>query len=665
MKFLLSFFLLILVLHLSGQNIQWASEVHEHSSQYMSTKYSAEQVLGPANVYPEGGDNKLAWSPKVTDGKIEFIKVGFATPMQISQIVIYETHKPGAVSAVYTYDAGGKERLIQSYKPKSTMRKNRKLEIVFPLTEYEVVAVKVEMIPKKVEGYNQIDAIAISNSSEKVEVVIDLADDIIFEGDPERLGDGINTSYADQSPKISPDGRSMFFVRKNHPSNAGGVDDKDDIWVSKLDENEHWGVAYNIGHPLNRKDNNFVCSVPPDGNSLLVANIYNSDGTMGSGVSISYRTRDGWGYPAAQDVKGFYNYSKYVAYALSNSGKVLLIGCEMKDSKGDMDLYVSFNTGGTSWSEPLNLGSVINTAGGEFAPFLASDEKTLYFASDGHAGYGSADIFVTKRLDDSWTNWSKPKNLGDKINSEKWDAGYALTAKADYAYFNSMKEGSTDIYRIKLPQALAPEPVVLISGKVIDAKTNEPLEATVFYEYLTDGKEAGIARSNPGTGEYKIILPYGHTYGFRAFVEDYISINQHLDLSEVSEYQEIERNLGLVRIAVGVVVRLNNIFFEFGKSTLKEESFPELNRVVDLMEDNPGMELEMSGHTDNVGDDGANLSLSESRALAVRQYLEENGVSGSHLTSRGYGEKMPVATNDTDEGRQLNRRVEFKILKVN
>ena len=384
---------------------------------------------------------------------------------------------------------------------------------------------------------------------------------------------------------------------------------------------------------------------------------------MGHGVSISYKNGTQWGFPMKQNIDQYINHSGNVEYGMSSSGKFMLMSIEADNTRGDRDIYVSFRTGHGTWSKPLNLGGVINTAVGDFVPFLASDDKTLYFSSYGHPGYGSADIFISRRLDDTWTNWSKPQNIGNVINSEGWDAGYTIAAKGDYAYFNSNRGGNTDIYRIKLPQALQPDPVVLISGRVFDHKTKLPIEATVYYEFLIDGSDAGIAQSNPETGEYKIVLPYGYTYGFRGYAKGYISVNEHLDLVEVSEYKEIETDLFLVPIEVGQVVRLNNIFFETGEATLKKESFPELNRVVELMEENPTMKLELAGHTDNVGSETSNLQLSQSRAEAVVSYLEKNGITETNrLIGTGYGERMPIADNDTDLGRQLNRRVEFKIL---
>jgi OmpA-OmpF porin, OOP family len=660
------FLLLTLSFHLSlfAQDIQWASKVIEFSSEYMGTKFSAEQILGKPNVYPNGGSNAAAWSPKAADSKMDFIKVGFENPMQIQQIAIYETAKASAISAVYLYDESGKEYEIATFKAAINIRTPIIKEIKFPLTPYKVAAVKIVVEPKKVGGYCEIDAVGISNSQEKVEIKIDIAKDIVFEGEAEKLSEYINSvEYSEGYPIISPDGETMFFVRFNSPANVGGIDDANDIWISNLNSKGTWDVSYNIGRPLNTTSNNFVNSITPDGNTILLANQYNIDGTMTNGVSVANKTKTGWEFPTKQTIESYYNNNDYVAFYMSQSNKYLLMSIEQNDSKGDLDLCVSMRTGDNSWSAPINLGAIINTSKTDYSPYLAADDKTLYFTSDGHTGYGDGDIFVTKRLDDTWQNWSKPLNLGNKINTSGFDVGYTVTAKGDYAYFTSVRDNSKmDIYRIKLPQELAPDPVVLIEGKVFNKKTGEPIEAAIYYEYLNDGKEAGFARSNPATGEYKIVLPYGHNYGFRAEAKGFVGVNENLNLTEVKEYKEIKRDLYLVPIEVGQIVRLNNIFFDFGKSTLKAESFNELNRVAKMMTENPSMKLEIAGHTDNVGADEANQSLSQNRAASVVTYLNSKGISSDRLVAMGYGETSPVATNDTEEGRELNRRVEFKIL---
>lgn len=495
-------------------------------------------------------------------------------------------------------------------------------------------------------------------------VITAFSQEMKFASEPENLGENINSSASEISPLISPDGKKLFFTRKDHPRNTGGTEN-DDIWFSELRADGSWSVAKNIGSPQNNTGNNSVCSITPDNNLMLLFGKYNYyDGTMSKGVSISTRDKRGWVFPKAQKIIDFENRNDYANYYLSSDGKILLLSVETKKSLGDLDLYVSFLTENGSWSKPENLGNTINTKVDDGTPFLSSDNKTLYFYSAGHGGFGDADIFMAKRLDDTWQKWSKPLNMGNKINGPGWDAYFTLPASGEYAYFVSSNNslGKSDIFRIRLPVEAKPEPVVLISGRVINSKTNEPVFSEIRYEILPSGEEAGIAHSEPVSGIYKIVLPYGKKYGFMAKADGFYAVSDNLDVSALNEYKEIERDLFLSPVEINKTVRLNNIFFESGKAILKEESFPELKRVIELLEKNPGFQIEIAGHTDDVGADIANMQLSLERAQSVVNYLSKNGIKAGRLSARGYGETVPVAGNETEEGRQKNRRVELKIL---
>lgn len=479
----------------------------------------------------------------------------------------------------------------------------------------------------------------------------------------ENLGRNINTQYPEHWPVLSPDGRLLYFLRENHPENFS---ESGDIWYSELQNDGTWSIARHLGKPLNTMDGGSVCSVSPDGNTLLLLGLYNLSGrTNYDGFSFSRRTKDGWSFPLGVVIKDFYNLNNHWSGYLSGDGKKLFMGIERKDSYGECDIYVSFLQSNNIWSEPMNLGNVINTKAMEEDAFLSVDNTTLYFESKGHGGFGGFDVFMSKRLDETWKNWSKPVNLGASINTKGDEQEYYITAKGDYAYFASGDNsyGELDIFRIKLPDKVKPNPVVLIYGKVLNAKTKEPLSAEIKYEILQTGMEAGIANSNPGDGSYKIFLPYGKEYGYSAKVSGYYSISENISLKEFSGYKEIEKNLYMIPIEIGEVVRLNNIFFDFNKFELKPESYSELDRVVKFLKEYPTLEIELSGHTDNIGTSEYNAGLSENRANSVAEYLFKNGIERNRVIVVGYGETKPVETNETDEGRQKNRRVEFKILK--
>jgi outer membrane protein OmpA-like peptidoglycan-associated protein len=674
-RFLLSLILLAgITLTSKAQVVQWASKVIEFSSELTPVQYSAKQALGKPNVLPAGGQSPNAWAPDKPKRK-EFLKLGFDNPISIRQIAIAESHNPSAIYRVLAYDEAGKEYVVNTLNPSAVPLKGRMLNLFMDPTPYKVAAIKIEFDGAAVPDYYSIDAVAISDSNYPIIADIPtmqlLASGILIEA----LDKNVNSEYSELNPLLSPDGKTLYFSRKNHPQNVGGVNDKEDIWYSQLDSAGHWQLAQNMGREFNNAGPNFVNtirSVTPDGKSaiMLLGNKYNKNGKMEAGVSISSNVNGQWSKPKALNIDNDYNFNEKANYFLTDNRQTLLMSVEREDTQGSRDLYVSFLKPDSSWTEPKNLGSVVNTANEETAPFLASDDKTLYFSSNGFSGYGGSDIYVSKRLDDTWTNWSEPENLGPEINSPLEDLFFNIPASSEFAYYSrGVSETNTDIFRVKLPIIKNPEPWVTVRGKIIDKTTGQPLGAKIVYERLPDGKGVGIAQSNPETGEYEIRLPAGHLYGLRAEADGKLSESQNLDTRDVKADQVIAKDFNLDPIAVAtiaenVTIVLNNVFFDFDKATLKSESFPELNRVVTLMTDKPNMQIEISGHTDTSGPDQYNLGLSERRAKAVMKYFSDKGVPKERMTVLFFGETKPTESNDTKEGRKKNRRVEFKILKL-
>ncbi len=481
----------------------------------------------------------------------------------------------------------------------------------------------------------------------------------------ENLGANINTTYTELRPVISPDGNTLFFIREGHPQNLGPGADQD-VWFSTLQSDGSWSNAKNIGKPISNASNNAVQSISPDGNTILLSNRYNSDGSVSQGASISHRTNEGWSTPQPIDIKDFNNKSKYVDFCLANDGREILMSIEGDSTIGERDIYVSFLNSDGSWTKPMDCGSELNTTSKDASPFLASDGVTLYFASDGYGGYGGRDIFVSHRLDESWRHWSKPINLGPQINGPGFDAYYSLSAKGDYAYFVSALSGGfgkEDIYRIKLAESLRPKPVILVSGHVYNQKTKQPLASSIHYEVLSKNGDAGIALSNANDGAYKIVLPAGNKYGFRAEAPGFVSVNANVDALQINEYTEINKDLYLAPIELHQTIRINNIFFETAKWDLQADSYAELDRVVTFLNDNPNIQILIKGHTDNVGSDSYNMALSTNRAKSVLTYFVSKGIDPKRLTSKGYGKNEPLVKNDTEETRSQNRRVEFTIVK--
>lgn len=497
------------------------------------------------------------------------------------------------------------------------------------------------------------------------DIKINLPPDLASGLTKENLGPEVNSVYDDLGPHITSDGKMILFGREHAPENIGGKEDGEDIWVTTSEDGVKWSRSKNMGSPINDSEANNLAAISTDNNLLLFCRL--------DGFQIRKRTKEGWTPPEYLNVR-FKNESKNMEANLSPDGKALLFTAkltqnlfynESSESK-EKDIYVTTQNENGEWSSPINLGSKINSRGDEISPFLAADGRTLYFATDGRPGYGNYDIFMSKRTGTSWTQWSDPVNLGPEINTTGFDAYYTISAAADYAYMVSDRNsiGASDLVRIKLPQAIKPDPVVLLKGRTLNAKTKEPISADIFFEDLALRKEVGEAISDPNTGSYRIALTNGKNYGIRAQAKGYLSVNENLELVSITEYRELTRDLLLVPIEVGGTILLNNVFFVQGKALLKSESYPELDRLVQIMMENPAIRIELEGHTDNVGNKAALLKLSEERVQAVKNYLEGKGIKKDRITGKGYGGSRPLAPNDTNENRQRNRRVEFKITKA-
>ncbi len=662
----------------TAQEIQWASQlIFQYNGFKESGAWSGEKLLGAPDAYPYGSLNENAFRLS-TEEAYATVTLGFDNPQVVKEILIAENFKPGRVSKVVVFDAQGKEYTVFEHQPQDLGIYSRILTIPTESIDFPVNKLTVHVNAISAKGWCQIDAVGISSLKVNEETIREIsqsektviAEEITFSAQKERLSSLINTEYKEIKPLISPDGATLYFVRQNYPSNIGGKKDMQDIYFSDH-VNGKWRLAQNIGAPLNDREPNGICSVSPDGNTVLVINAYNPDGSIeGNGVSISHRTRDGWTHPERIHIEGFQNRNRFQDFYLSNSERYLLLAIEMPDSHGDQDLYVSFRQEDGSFSTPVNLGPVVNTPKVEYSPFLAADNRTLYFSSDGHGGFGGSDIFYTRRLDDTWKKWTTPVNIGKEINTTAWDAYYTVTARGDYAYFvstmdeKSKKEVNEDIYRISLKKDIKPDPVIMLAGRVLDKKTNQPVDAEINYESLSDKSEEGIAKTSPLDGSYKIVIPAGKKYGFLAKAKGYISVLENEDFTEVDDFLEKEKNLYLVPIEVGQIVQLNNLFFVQSKAEILPESETELERLYQLMTDNDNMEIMLRGHTDNQGFFKSNMELSQLRADAIMNYLIERGVSRRRISAKGYGPTLPIDNNNTPEGRIRNRRVEVEILKI-
>lgn len=494
------------------------------------------------------------------------------------------------------------------------------------------------------------------------------------------IGGNINSLGREYSPVITPDMKKIYFTGRDRDDNIGG----EDVFISFY-TNNRWQISIPLSSKINTESNEYVSSISADGNTLVLFGNYIN--VLGRGdIFYSEKTKNGYSkveqYPEPINSK----YWDADAY-LTADGKAIIFSSERPGGTGEYypkgsyhhgmywgntDLYVVLKEADGSWSKTaINLGPAINTMYTERTPFLHPDGKTLYFSSDGHTGLGKSDVFKSVRLSDtSWTEWSVPVNLGKEINTAEEDWGYKISTDGKHAYFSTIADmgfGEEDIYYVDLPEEVQPESdVVTINGKVLDENGN-PVEATIRWEDVEAQREVGVAKTDPVTGEYFIALPTGRYYAYYADVKGYYSIVNYLDLTAAKAFEQVETNMSVISIEElkrsGKAIKIENIFFDSGKWDLKEESFEALNLLYRFMHANPEVLVEINAHTDNVGSDDFNQHLSEKRAGSVVEYLIKKGVDPSKLVPQGFGESQPVADNATEEGRALNRRVEFRLRK--
>ncbi|CAG5002832.1 Peptidoglycan-associated lipoprotein [Dyadobacter sp. CECT 9275] len=657
---------------LSAQNVLWADKVLGFSSEFRpliyGSGYRTKQILGAPNKLPAYGDSPCAWSPADPDGyNEEWIKVGFEKAIPLKQVAVGENFNPGAIYKIYGYDTSGKEYLLTENKPGPVAEKSRMYRIFPTYNDILCNAVKIVLLPSKVSGFNQIDAIGISSDTKPIEASINLAAQASKDFKRENMGKAINSRSLEVAPVISSDGNTLYFTRSNHAQNIG-IPGNQDIWYSRLGKNNQWSEAVNIGPPLNNADNNAITSISSDGKKVYLINKYKPDGTMEFGFSYSVATKTGWGFPQEIRIPNLNIDKKHgdMEIAVSPHGNVLLVSFQRPDTEGQRDLYVCFLKSDDTWSDPVNIGNKVNSAADEGSPFLALDNKTLYFASHGHSGYGEADLFVTRRLDDTWIHWSEPENLGPAINSPEWDGYFNIPAAGDYGYFCSGANtlGQEDIFRIRLIPEIKPEPVAIITGQIYEAETNKPIEAEVVAEMKSGNDIFTKVNYQPASGEFKLILPLKDIYTFSASQKGYFPVIEEIDLSTETGFRNIRKNIYLQPLKGGQQIRLSNTLFSQSSSEVTPTTFKELDKIVTTMATYPNMEILLEGHTDNVGEIQKNIQLSEDRVNEVKKYLISKGIDASRIQTKAWGPSKPIASNLTEVSRQKNRRVEFTILKI-
>lgn len=671
---------------------------------------------------------------------------------------------------------------------------------------------------------------------------------------PKSIGDGINTSYSEINPVLSPDGKTLYFNRIDHPKNIFGKHDSQDVWYSELKEDKTWGEAVHLDNFVNSVRYNAILSVSNDGKNFLISGVYTQNKKWyKAGVSIVSKVGDEWSIPKQVKIPATNRLSEgrsMNAY-MSYDGNYLLLSMTKRYDGTKLKLYISeFKDG--YFGKPINLGKTINEGClSQEAPFLSPNNETLYFSSKRKDGKGGFDVYTSKRMNATWKEWTKPVLLSDTINTPGYESYYKENLKATFALFASTTNsvGGSDIFKVKLKEEF---PYIVLSGKILNKSTGLPMigkkdyyvsinglksdsikinfdsatykarlpfgkkyvfkpviknyssitdsiDATNMKEYVEIKKNLYVesipyalikgkfidratgfslppaaqpklvinglvydsAKIDLSTASYSVRLPYGKDYTINLQAFKYIPVNDTLNLSKISEYTEINKplyadkekvvvapskavitgrvfdkktgklippsvpftvvvdgipeisssinaasseytievdpgmdytlggkaegyyavyenvslkkekgaikvikDLVLAPIVIGQAIRMNNIFFISGKAQLTPASFPELNKLVKFLSENPTIKVEIAGHTDNVGKPAKNLILSRWRARSCEVYLESKGVNPDQVSFNGYGSTKPVAPNKTPWGKSQNRRVEMVIKSV-
>ena len=501
-------------------------------------------------------------------------------------------------------------------------------------------------------------------------------------------------------PLLTSDGKRLYFDRKHHPQNTGATSDYDEIWFADRLPNGTWSKPQSIGAPLNTMSSDVFCSLSPDDRTALVYGVYDAElPVKNEGFSLTrFNTTTGaWSFPVPIRIENFYNRAKKYYARLAPDNRTLLLALQRDDALGGLDLYVSFRKaaeGDTTmvWSEPKHLGSGINTPAYEGSPHLAADGKTLYFSSEGLDGSGVADLFVTRRLDDSWQKWSPPVNLGNRINSREEDSSIDVTLDGTTAYFVSSdeaeaKQDSTHakgLFFAALPDSMRHTGAVLLTGTVeLEARLQKELAAQqrlggnrldsariliqAYSVRIENGKAAqtlvALAETSYKQREYALALPAGTIYYVKARIvgeEDAPLLRLAVDTRITNSFERRTH-----KFAFGIPAR--NLAFPPVRFQQEQSAIaPEYNAVLAWIADEikslgklHTAKLTVTGHTCDLGTDDENDELSMQRAESVATLLESLGVEHAQMLVRGRGEKEPLERSQLDDARAKNRRVEF------
>ncbi len=481
---------------------------------------------------------------------------------------------------------------------------------------------------------------------------------------PVNLGQNVNTASNEYFPCLTADNQTLLFTRllKDNRSITGR---QEDFFISYFKEG--WQPATDLGVPINTVYNEGAPTLSADGNILIFTACESMEGygtdREGYGrcdLFVSKRSGNNWTAPYNLGVP--VNSRSWESQpSISSDGRTLYF---VSNRNNDYDIWYSVVNNKGEWSEPVKLGPNINTDGYEGSVFIHPDNQTLYFSSDGHVGMGGLDIFMSRK--DSAGEWGSPVNLGYPINSYKDDNSILISATGELAMFASDRKdgyGGLDLYSFELYKEARPQVVTYIKGTVFDRNSGKKIGAQFELTNLNNGIVAVESFSNKTTGEFLVCLPANNDYALTVSKEGYLFYSENFNLTGKNPSTDpVLKDIPLEPLITGAKVVMKNVFFETDRYDLVETSKIELNKLIELMSENPSIKIEIGGHTDNVGKHEYNITLSENRAKAVITYLTQNGVASQRLSFKGYAETQPVDTNETESGRANNRRTEFKVV---
>lgn len=485
--------------------------------------------------------------------------------------------------------------------------------------------------------------------------------------EPLNMGTNVNSSYHDYWPSLTADEGVLTMTRKipsKKLSAAGEVIGQEDFFVCTKGSDGKWQKAVNIGPPINTPLNEGAQSISFNGQFIFFTSCQRNDGYGRCDLYFSERIGDKWSEP--QNMGKPINTSGWESQpSFSSDGRTLYFVSDRIGGYGKLDIWKSELDDYGRWSNPVNLGDSINTPQDDTSPFIHQDNNTLYFASDGHAGLGNQDIFISRK--NASGQWSKPVNLGYPINTYNDEYGLIVTPQGETAIYASdrTKETGRDLYTFELYEDIRPLKVSFVKGVVVDSDSKEELKADFELSDLETAEVVVKTNSIAGAGEYLVCLPVNKDYGLNVSKKGYLFHSENFSLKNSKDpTKPYEINIALQTIQVGRKEVLRNIFFETDSYELKKQSQAELMRLVRFMKENPEVRIEIGGHTDNVGTEQYNQELSELRAKAVYDYLLSNGLSPERLGYKGYSYSQPYTSNETSTGRAQNRRTEFKIIEI-